>query len=188
MTANREKTGRRGWRTFSLKAFFILIAIVSVALGWRCRNVRRQDSVLQWIRANGGAASIFKEGNTPPFTRPPEHESIPLWGYGGNIHVELYGDGPGREEAFRGLAEVNRVVKLELYDGAVDDDKMRYVGAMRHLQYLAIHCCKVTDHGLMQLKNCRFLRLVMCSDTDVTDVGAQELRMALPTVKVVVNP
>ena len=45
---------RRRWFRFSLRALFILIAVIAVWLGWNLNRVRQREEMVTWIRAMSG--------------------------------------------------------------------------------------------------------------------------------------
>src|SRR6185436_534077 len=53
-----------------------------------------------------------------------------------------------------------------------------------NLTYLNLYGTKVTDSGLDQLKNMKFLRSLYVWQTKVTDAGVKKLKAALPNVEI----
>ena len=85
-----------------------------------------------------------------------------------------------------GLAHLKGMVSLQILtvSGDISDAGLAHLAGLPHLQNLTLSGEKITDKGLQPLKGLRELHELFLTGTSVTDAGAEELRKALPKVRV----
>jgi RNA polymerase sigma factor (sigma-70 family) len=82
------------------------------------------------------------------------------------------------------LAKLDRLAELDLSRTGVTDDGLAHLKGLRLMAWLMLNGTKITDAGLAHLKGMKYLHELDVIDTPVTEQGADELRKALPEVRV----
>jgi hypothetical protein len=79
-----------------------------------------------------------------------------------------------------------RVVAVHLVSEEVDDGWIKeYLSGLRHVEILNINSPNVTDEGLSHLVDLRRLQRLSLVRTRVTERGVEELRRAIPGLKII---
>ena len=78
-----------------------------------------------------------------------------------------------------------RSVYLHLNDARVDDDWIKRLGHMQHIEVLSIKSPNLSDAGLMELKNWPNLQSLNLLDTKVTNTAIASLRELHPNLRLV---
>ena len=81
----------------------------------------------------------------------------------------------------KGLSALNR---LHLENTKIGDAGLAHLKGLKELTYLNLYETLVTDAGLKHLKGLKNLKNLYVWQTRVTDAGADELRKALPDLKI----
>lgn len=76
-----------------------------------------------------------------------------------------------------------RTVFLHLNDARVDDQWLRDLQGMKHVEMLSVRSANVTDAGLVELKKFPNLLELNLVDTQATDDGLAALRLAMPKLR-----
>ena len=88
----------------------------------------------------------------------------------------------------RGLETVSKnhpgLRTLDLDETRITDQGLTYVKTLRRLEWLALARTAVTAAGLRRLANLKHLRTLAVGRTRVTDHGVEQLRAALPNLRV----
>jgi hypothetical protein len=146
------------WRLqFGVRTFLIGVTIVSVLFAFATAIF------LPWYR-DRSKLGVLNSVNAQVFTEPR----------GQFLFREFFGDTVSQ-----------RSIYLHLKDPRIDDDWLRDMHGMPHIEVLSIKSANVTDVGLMELKNWPNLMDLNLVDTQVTDSGIEALRQSLPSLRIV---
>ncbi len=177
MNATAEKPAqprRRGFR-FSLRTLLILVTVLSVPLGWvgwKLREVRREQATIDWIEEMGGEASFhsqhgiswWKKTTNKWFGERVASVSLP------NTQVSDLSP----------LAELKSLKWLFLNSTQVGD--LSPLAELMNLKRLSLNYTQVGD--LSPLAGLKNLKTLILRNSQVSDEQVQELRQALPNCKI----
>lgn len=152
-----SKDQKRRRLQFGTRTFLIGVAVVSALLAIA------NALFVPWYFDRGKIA-ILKEVNAQVYTEPR-----------GQFFLRQ----------FIGDTFSERSIYLHLNDSRIDDDWLRDVGGMQHIEVLSIKSSKLTDTGLMELMRWPNLQSLNLVDTKVTDSGIAALRQSLPKLRLV---
>ena len=82
------------------------------------------------------------------------------------------------------LTELKDLYNLDLDETQVADAGLVHLEGLTELTYLNLRKTRITDAGLVHLKGLSKLSWLVLNGTQVTDSGVQELRRALPNLKI----
>jgi hypothetical protein len=155
-------TGRPRWKLqFSLKAFMVGIALCAAPMAvWRLYVMSYQAELhtITRIRALGT--------------------------YNGQVFTEPRGQYLFRQ--FFGDRLSQRAVSVHLFSEEVDDGWIKEnLSGLRHVEILNINSPNVTDEGLSYLVDLKRLQRLNLVRTRVTERGVEELRRAIPGLKII---
>lgn len=142
---------------FSVRTFLIAVGVVSVLLSVA------SAVVFPWYVERSKIA-MLKQVNAQVFTEPRGQFLI---------------------RQFIGDTFSERSVCLHLDDSRVDDNWIKKVGGMQHIEVLSIKSSEFSDIGLMELRNWPKLQDLNLVDTKVTDKALAALKLSLPNLRVV---
>jgi hypothetical protein len=58
---------KRRWLRFSLRTFFVVVAVFGCWLGWEQYQIRQRATARKWILLNGGVWDSYERKNTDPY-------------------------------------------------------------------------------------------------------------------------
>lgn len=166
------------WRPrLGLRTLFALIALLAVWLGWNVERARRQASA---VKALGARMTVWDHelpsGDVSRWS-PAASPKGPAWLRGG-VNFGLFNPVRGVilvhqrvRDALPRLADLPRLLILNLSGSDADDQGLRHVGRLVELQSLNLDWTPVTDAGLEELTGLTQLHSLWLNETDVTDVG-----------------
>ena len=186
----------RPWRRFlrfSVRGLILLVVVMGAGLGWMVRSARIQREAVEAIKSAKGTVRYdweWNHGHTIRHGKP----WAPRWlidrlgpDYFGEVtRVEFwYGTTPA-EETF---VEVGRLTQLQslIVVPPVRDADLQHLEGLTSLSSLYLsntQGIQVTDAGLMHLKALTKLDELAIFSAKVTDAGANELKRALPKLKI----
>ena len=205
---------RRRWFSFSLRSLMLLVAIVSIPLGWvgwkinRARNQRAVVAELKKLYAD------ITYDNTLVFAtgRHAANPQGPKWLIrllGEDYFVEVRGvtydgsqvsDDDGSEitdETLSLIARLPEVLDVVICTGTgqITDKGLAHIAKIRKLKFLRLgnhdqvsnrlqDSMKITDEGLVHLYGQRKLNYLSLNSLHVTQSGIDKLRKALPNCKI----
>ena len=152
-------TSTRSYLRISLRALFIIIAVLAVSLAYLSKRANDQRVAVQRVLQLGGSVGydfeFDKSGNRLQNPVPP------TWSLLRNlIGVEYFAN----------------VVRIGLDKAAITEADLRCIGRLRHVRTLSLNHTGVTDSGLSHLRNLRELRILGLAETRITDAGLHHLR------------
>ena len=183
----------------SVRALMGVVVVIAVWLGWYVRGVQTQRKAVAAIANAGGTVAYDWEwGNYDPNISSPQGKPrAPKWvadrigvDYVGNVvQVDLV---PNRrrkatiadDQTLKYVARLGHLERLWLNRTAVTDAGMVCLGGLSRLNHLNLGASGVTDAGLAHLKGLSNLRLLDLDGSKVTDVGVLALEEALPRLQV----
>ena len=142
---------------FGLRTFLIGITVLSVTLAALL-------PVLVPLYVDRSKIDTLKEVNAQVFTEPRGQFLL---------------------RQFVGDTFSERSIYLHLDDARVDDEWMKRLGHMQHIEVLSIKSPNLSDAGLMELRNWPNLQSLNLVDTKVTDSGIASLRELHPNLRLV---
>ncbi len=189
----------RDWFRFSVRGLLVLVLVLGVWLGWLVRRVKAQQEAVRTIQQAGGFVQYDWElyrGLTIPGARPPAPDwLVKLIGidYFGKVVVvrlnvtEIFHK-PRlilSDATLTSLGALTHLESLALDGTSLDDAGLAKLGELRHLKWLGLSKTHVTDAGLAQLKGKSDLQWLSLRWTGVTAAGIQDLRKSLPSLTVI---
>ena len=170
--SNPKTTKSRRWIRFRLRTLLILIALLSVPLGWVGWEVdqrRKEKIAIAWIEELGGSVSsddyIGERSWWEKTTDKWLGERVRMMNF---VDTQVSDVSP--------LAELKNLEFLYLNDTKVSD--LSLLAELKNLTHLWLGNTQVSDLSpLAELKNLEFLYL---NGLQVSDEQVQELRQALP--------
>jgi len=142
---------------FGLRAFLIGVTLMALALA-------ASIAVLRPWYVDRGKIETLKNFNAQVFTEPRGQFLL---------------------RQFIGDTFSKRSIYLHLNDPRVDDNLMKQLGPMQHIEVLSIKSPNLSDIGLEELANWPNLRSLNLVDTKVTDSAIMSLRKLHPNLKLV---
>ncbi len=142
---------------FGLRTFLISVTVLSIAL------VASISVLLPWY-VDRRKIETLKNVNAQVFTEP--RGQFLLRQFVGNTLSE-------------------RSLYLHLNDARVDDEWIKRLGHMQHIEVLSIKSTNLSDVGLMELINWPNLQSLNLVDTQVTDSAIASLRELHPNLRLV---
>jgi len=179
---------RRRWFRFSLRGLLLLVAMMSIPLGWigcRLERAKEQESALRDIGPWAGLTYVVPDWLPDSFRTPTV--------FGANFfdvtELDLIGNRTTNDQLIS-LARLPKLRSLRLDSRLVTDDGIMQLSRLKELRSLSITAPQVTDAGLLalgRLKNLENLRLD--GDTyQVTIVAVERLRQDLPQCEIIRDP
>ena len=158
--------GRSRWRTFSLRAFFILVTLVSVIVGYLLTKV--QPMVRQWE-----AVDRFVEQGAEIETRPSELSDLikrflPEDRNSDITMIKLNGCQGDISETMKGLRHLPHLERLYLTNLKLEDEDIADISQLVKLRRLALWCNKLTDASAASLASLPNLEVVDIQRNDMT--------------------
>lgn len=142
---------------FGLRTFLIGVTLVAIAL------TASVSTLGPWL-ADRGKIETVKQVNAQVFTEPR-----------GNFLLRQ----------FIGDTISERSIYLHLDDPRVDDDWIKKLGPMPHIEVLTIRSPKLSDEGLRELVNWPKLQSLHLVGTQVSDSAIESLREVHPSLQLV---
>ena len=163
-TAGKQSPNRRRWLRFSLRAFLLFVAVLSVWLAVKVNDAHRRQAALAAIKEAGGAIIHRETWSTRISQRGAvggeSAKGAPRW------LRNLFGN-----EYFIDVA----VVDLDSGYGHVDDAVLPKVAWLRTLEILILDSPNITDAGIAHVSELSRLRELVLVRTQVTDDGLARL-------------
>ena len=158
--------GRSRWRTFSLRAFFIWVTLVSVIVGYLLTKV--QPMVRQWE-----AVDRFVEQGAEIETRPSELSDLikrflPEDRNSDITMIKLNGCQGDISETMKGLRHLPHLERLYLTNLKLEDEDIADISQLVKLRRLALWCNKLTDASAASLASLPNLEVVDIQRNDMT--------------------
>lgn len=163
---------RRRWFSFSLRAFFTVLTLLCVWLGWNVERDRKQREVV---------AAVLELKGEVIFDRPPEKLYDLFYGPPKAIEVNLISRSAS-DATVRQLRCLTSLRRLKMRGAYVTDAGMVDLGAMTSLESLELFYPFITDEGLGHLAQLTRLRKLTVTDARITDEGLKAL-LALKDLK-----
>lgn len=158
-------TPRLRWPQFGLRMLLIVLAVLSVPLGWVAREfeqVRRERKAIAWVEGAGGTAYVYMDNQ-----------------FCGRVKV--VGLNGTQVSDVSPLAELKHVERLWLNNTRVSD--LSRLAELKNLKHLDLSKTAVTDLSpLKALKKLESLRIV--ANSQLSDGQVQELKRALPNCEI----
>jgi hypothetical protein len=164
MNTDTKKTAkpRRRWFQFSLRTLLIVVAILSVPLGWvgwKKGQVQRERATITWVKKMGGEVHIG-----PNREKGWWEESTDKW-FGERVRSVILNN--KQVSDLSPLAESKSLRFLRLDDTQVSD--LSPLAEMKSLETLYLENTQVSDVSpLAELKNLKWLKL---NNTQVSDLS-----------------
>jgi Leucine Rich repeat len=196
---NSDSTKRPWWRhiRLSVRGLIVLVLILGGWLGWTVRSARVQREAVETIGRAGGFITYDWElfrGLIDPNAKPPAPDwLVKLLGvdyFGRVVRVEFI---PGHlwhdpeiilsDDTLASLGALTHLESLALSHTSMDDAGLGHLERLRHLKTLSLMKTHVTDAGLLHLKGMSGLRWLSLWYTSVTEAGIRDLRKSLPTLE-----
>jgi hypothetical protein len=169
---------RRGLQ-FSLTALLICIVVGSLTLGWHMYCWRRQQA-----EQRRAVAAVKALGGEASFS------------FSSGSPVALFLERRDAENDFRlveknirnddlkifASAEMTR--GLYLFRNKITDDGLVHLKNLRHLRLLDLRHNEITDDGLKHLENLHEMELLILIGTKVTPAGVKKLQQKMPNAKI----
>jgi len=154
---------RRRWLRFSLRTLLVLMLLFGAVFGWFAREVqqaRAHREAVKAIEKLGGGVTLVPAS-------------------GGMMRTAVGGAGKllGEDLSY----DVSAVLFSETQ---VTDAGLEYLQALTKLEWLDLDSTLVSDAGLVHLTGLTKLQTLYLGNTQVTGAGVNELRKALPNVKI----
>jgi hypothetical protein len=185
----RLASSRAGWRqlALSVRAAMVLIAILACGLAWVVNLAHTRSEAVRAIRRAGGR--VVFEDQVRPLGSSPARPWEPRW------LRRLLG-----EELFRPVTQVTFHSPFEdrslldrlrafprlnaLFLDGIDDAGLYRLRRLRSLTFLSLRSARVTDAGLVQLRDLDRLRcLWLAWDPGIGDRGLAELALHHPQLE-----
>jgi hypothetical protein len=198
----------RRFLRFGLRALLLLVAAISLVLGWTLHKAREQGVAVAAF-ANAGCGIAYRDDADPTSPNTIERCRKLLgeqpWidvGYlicaksqitdAGLAHLRglpqlrsLSLDSTSVTDA--GLVHLRflpELAELNLANTEITDAGLEYVGACAQLEDLDLSGTRVTDAGLVHLQSFRHLKTLRLNPTAVTEDGVEKLQRAMPFLKI----
>jgi Leucine rich repeat len=203
----------RRYLRFSLRGLIVVVLVVGAEMGWLVRSSGIQREAVAAIEQAGGRAAynwerVGQHGGTYGEPRAPRWltDLIGVDYFGHITKVWLGKSGTNAQIALvarldrverldlsftrvsdAGLVHLKRMTnlsKLHLWGTEITDAGLVHLKGMTNLTALSLGNTRVTDAGMVHLKGLRNLSILFVSNTRVTDAGIDELKQALPSLKI----
>jgi hypothetical protein len=177
----------RHWTRFSIRTLLILVACISLPLGWWASSAMKQARATAAIKKLGGNVTYSFQVTSAGF-RPNATPSGPSWlrtllgrdwfdsVQGVQANEKTVND-DNIASALRNLPDTR---SLQLDFTQVGDRTLQSVGKMPKLLHLSLYSTNVTDDGLPSLYGLTKLTALELRNTKVTHDGIAKLKQALP--------
>jgi hypothetical protein len=147
--------------------------VIAICLSFPIQQIRAKTAAVQLIEQFGGAV-------TYDYQWSPSEEWI------------AESSPPGQAWLKQMLGENYRanVVEVQLFrenganPAAFGDDQLKALGALTELRWLVLMDTGVTDQGLKHIRHLKKLERLDLEGSKVTKQGAEELKKALPDVRI----
>jgi hypothetical protein len=177
---------------FSVRGLLVLIFMIACGLAWLTQNIRAariQRKAVAAIEQAGGWVVYDLEWTDSQLILAGK-SLWPKWlvnlfgvdSLGNVVFVNLHDRGTDAE-----LVQVGRLRRLKQLHRcgfAVTDAGLAHLKGLTSLQLLSLDKTRVTDAGLAHLEGLTSLKWLAVAKTKVTDAGVNDLRKALPNVKI----
>ncbi len=177
MLAKLETTGnlpvaphsKRAWLRFSLRAFLVLVAFVSILLGWCTNNARLQKAAIAAIEGIDGYWYYDFQFEAPDTYYPEGEPPGPPW-FWKLVDINLFCD----------------VVAVGLDSKPATDDTIAAISCLKDLQQLDLAMAQgVTNDGLANLEHLDQLTYLRLLGTSIDPDKIDDYERRHPRVEVV---
>ena len=176
MNEQSPKSGRR-WLRFSLRSLMLLVAIVSIPLGWmawQVNRVRNQRLIVAELSSVGGQVIYSYRSQQMRPQEPPG----PKWLrslLGDDIfsdvkEVDIRHDHV-TEQTLARIATLHAVHTLHMESGQISDNGLAHLAKMSTLQQVVLQSRGFSDASLAQLTKSKGLKALTVYSPKLTDVG-----------------
>jgi len=139
---------------FGLRLLLGLVAVLSVVLGVKVKEVRQQRRLMERIASLGGTSRTDRISLRTGF----RNAVSPAW------LRQLVG-----EEYFE------NIIHIDLNDTQANDDDLQVISRCHELTFLMLKGTAVTDLGTPNLRGLKNLRSLILSDTKITDAAIEDV-------------
>ncbi|HVX10345.1 MAG TPA: hypothetical protein VHC22_04155 [Pirellulales bacterium] len=165
----------------SLLAGVVLCGVAAVGyFGWRyhlARGIDEQETLMRNIARIGGRFSLDSEFPEAANYGPPEWvQSIVGQRYFTHIVSVNLGMRPIDDQMVRNLGRLKHLQSLGIWGTRIGDDSLAGLSRLRELETLDISQTEVTDEGLKQLPRLNSIRVLVVGGTRLTDAGLEPLK------------
>jgi hypothetical protein len=172
------KLKSRGLR-FSLTALLICFVVGSLTLGWHMYCWR-----LQQAEQRKAVAAVKELGGEASFS------------FSSGSPVAMFLERRDAENDFmlqekniqnddlKIFASAEMTMGLYLFRNKITDDGLVHLKNLRHLRFLDLRHNEITDEGLQHLENMHEMELLILIGTKVTPAGVKELQKKMPSAKI----
>ena len=178
---------RRRWLQFSLRTLMVLMLVLGCGLGWLASKIiraREQREAVKAIEELGGR--VDWKPASGGITRTAAAWVGKLMGGDWSVDVgAVYLTGtPVTDAGLEHLRGLTQLRFLSLDSTPVTDAGLEHLRGLTQLQGLYLSSTRVTDAGLAHLRGLTQLEVLYLISTRVTDAGVNELKKALPKVRI----
>jgi internalin A len=190
----REQVQPKSWRRLlrvSVRGLVVLVLVIGAWLGWIVHRAQVQRDAVAAIQKIDGTVKYDwerKDGLSIPNGQPwgPRWlvDRIGIDYFGHVTQVRLVATHQLSDTELTHISRLSRLEELDLHRSPVTDAGLAHVEGLTDLQSLHLYRTAVSDTGLIHLRGRCRLRNLSIENTKVTDAGVQELRQAIPNLKI----
>ena len=170
----------RRWFQFRLRTLLLLVTLIAALLGWRMYVWRAEQAAQRQAMVE-----LKAHGATTSVTFGSSAEAIVLQGRKADNVVLL--DNPElTDDDLQGLKNAPLTRSLTIVGSRITDKGLVYLKNLRQLELLDLKKNpQITDAGLEHLEELKNLEKLILIGTSVTPAGVKRLQQALPNTKIV---
>ncbi|MEX2142884.1 MAG: hypothetical protein WD894_26745 [Pirellulales bacterium] len=158
----RSPVVRRRWLRFSLRTMLIVITVLSVWLGVKVDQARKQKRAVDTLRAFGADIRYEHHRGKNGLLHNADNElNVPAWAR------QLCGD--DFFQTVRGIYFLQLQRPKQTRPHRITDEELKCLADLPHLERLYIDNAPITDAGLAHLRHPEYLREVNLRQTKVGD-------------------
>jgi hypothetical protein len=198
----------RRWFQFSLRTFFVVVAVACLWLGYYARQAALRGQAVgallnrgaqiiyrhQYIRIPkgtkflSGPRTIIADGNTFQFN-PDAPVPGPDWlrsALGDDFfqEVQVVNKLSCSDDDLRNISVLTTITNLHVGGPRVSDTGFAHVSQLKDLETISLIGTNVTDEGIAGLANLKKLKQIRMWNNSVTPHGVEHLNKSLPNCKI----
>ena len=169
-----------------MRGFIVLVLVIGTGLGYAVRRGRIQGEAVSAIENAGG--SVGYESGLVTFVdlrrKSAIDKVIAQAGRLSRLQLLLLDHSSFSDLGLAHLKGLTELSSLDLRYTQVTDAGLVHLNGLTKLSYLVLQGTQVTDAGLVHLKELTRLWTLSLVNTQVTDAGVNDLKRALPHLKI----
>jgi hypothetical protein len=173
---------------FSVRGLIVLVLVIGAWLGWIVNEAHVQRDAVLAIKAAGGRLDYdweWSNGKSIPRGEPWAPQwlvnliGVDLFGHVTLVHID--GSSTATNATIEHVGRLTRLEWLNLLKSSIGDAGKGF----SKLSDLMLASTRVTDAGLVHLKELNRLSKLDLRDDQVTKAGMNELKRALPNLSII---